>query len=68
MMEALSDILDQLVREALSKEHLIYSLRWEGENHVRRFRGKEAMAQQFCKGPETIISLAHLRNTVIRPV
>lgn len=68
MMEALSDILDQLVRKRSLKEHMIYSLRWGRKPCAKVSRGKEAMAQQFCKGPETIINLVHLRNTVIRPV
>ena len=69
-MEAISGILstDQLVREALAKEHLIWFLRDGRERSTQRFRGRDAMAQPICKGPETIINLVHLRNIAIKSV
>lgn len=60
--EAFFDILDQLVREALSKEHLTWFLNDGRERTVQPFRGGDSVAEPICKGPEIVINLVYLKN------
>lgn len=60
--EAFFDILDQLVREALSKEHLTWFLNDGRERTVQPFGGGDSVAEPICKGPEIIINLVYLKN------
>lgn len=59
LFDILDDILDILVREALSEAgRLIWYLKDGRERTRQRFRGRDflIMAQQICKGSEAIFS------------
>lgn len=74
LFDILDDILDILVREALSEAgHLIWYLKDGGGRRERtrqRFRGRDFLitVQQICKGSEAVrLQVVHLRNIARRP-